>query len=105
MTEWKRNAFRCKKCGMVVESKSVHDFQSCKCGNFTDGGLEYVRRGGKIEDMEDLSEPRMQFGKKKSPAEIFNKVKVTYHKATGLLCIDDYDTNEQLAVFYVTEED
>lgn len=61
MSEIKRNAFRCKKCGMVVESKSVHDFQECKCGNFTDGGLDYVRRGGKIEDMEDLSEPHMYF--------------------------------------------
>lgn len=61
MSEIKRNAFRCKKCGMVVESKSVHDFEQCKCGNFTDGGLEYVRSGGKIEDMEDLSEPHMYF--------------------------------------------
>lgn len=51
-----RNAFYCKKCGMTVESKSVHDFQQCKCGNFTDGGLEYIRRGGKFADMEDLSE-------------------------------------------------
>lgn len=61
MSEIKRNAFRCKKCGMVVESKSAHDFEQCRCGNFTDGGLEYVRRGGKIEDMEDLSEPHMYF--------------------------------------------
>lgn len=60
-----RNAFRCRKCGMIVESKSVHDFQTCKCGNFTDGGLDYVRRGGNIEDMEDLSEPHMYFGVKK----------------------------------------
>lgn len=65
MSEIKRNAFRCKKCGMVVESKSVHDFQQCKCGNFTDGGLEYVRRGGEIKDMEDLSEPHMYFNIKK----------------------------------------
>ena len=57
----KRNAFRCKKCGMVVESKSVHDYQTCKCGNSTDGGLDYIIRGGKIEDMEDLSEPHMYF--------------------------------------------
>lgn len=52
----KHNAFHCKKCGMIVESKSVHDFQSCKCGNFTDGGLEYIRRGGNLDDMEDLSD-------------------------------------------------
>lgn len=65
MPDIKRNAFRCKKCGMVVESKSVHDFEQCKCGNFTDGGLEYVRRGGKIEDMEDLSEPHMYFNTEK----------------------------------------
>lgn len=69
MTEWKRNAFRCKKCGMVVESKSVHDFQECKCGNFTDGGLDYIRRGGKIEDMEDLSEPHAYFGKEADTLE------------------------------------
>ena len=50
-----RNAFRCKKCGMVVESKSVHDFQECRCGNFTDGGHEYIRRGGNFDAMEDLS--------------------------------------------------
>lgn len=90
---------------MVVESKSVHDFQECKCGNFTDGGLDYIRRGGKIEDMEDLSEPHAYFGKKKNAVETFNKVRVTYHKVTGLLCVDDYDTDEQLAIFYVTEED
>lgn len=51
-----RNAFRCKKCGMVVESTSRHHFAQCKCGNFTDGGTDYIRRGGNLEDMEDLSE-------------------------------------------------
>ena len=51
-----KNAFYCKRCGMTVESKSVHDYQKCKCGNFTDGGLEYIRRGGNPEDMEDKCE-------------------------------------------------
>lgn len=51
-----RNAFKCKKCGEIVESMSVHDFQGCSCGNFTDGGHEYIRRVGKLEDMEDMSE-------------------------------------------------
>ena len=50
-----RNAFRCRKCGMIVESKSVHDFQKCKCGNYTDGGTDYIHRGGNFADMEDLS--------------------------------------------------
>ena len=27
-----RNAIRCKKCGEVIESKSVHDFKFCSCG-------------------------------------------------------------------------
>lgn len=57
----KRNAFKCKKCGEVVESKTVHDLQTCKCGNFTNGGHEYVRRGGNIDDMEDISIPKMYF--------------------------------------------
>lgn len=37
--------------------------------------------------------------------EVFKKVKVEYDKGTGYLYIDDYDTDEQLAVFYVREED
>jgi len=44
---------RCLKCKDVVESKSVHDFQGCKCGAiFIDGGNEYTRIGGYPEDME-----------------------------------------------------
>lgn len=35
----------CKLCRMEVESKSVHDFCSCRCGNLSvDGGREYIRR-------------------------------------------------------------
>lgn len=37
--------------------------------------------------------------------EVFKKAKVEYDKQTGTLYIDDYDTGEQLAVFYVYEED
>lgn len=51
-----RNAFYCKKCKMLVESKTRHDYQKCKCGNFTDGGLDYIRRGGNTADMEDRCE-------------------------------------------------
>lgn len=55
-----RNAIRCRRCGDVIESKSVHDYKECSCGACAvDGGLEYLRRGFKTspeEDYEDLSE-------------------------------------------------
>lgn len=37
--------------------------------------------------------------------EIFKNVVVTYDKITGYLYIDDEETDEQLAIFYVQEED
>lgn len=52
-----RNAARCKKCGVVVESKHRHDFASCECGAiFVDGGTDYIRRGGDPASIEELSE-------------------------------------------------
>jgi len=52
------NKARCKKCGIVVESRSVHDFQGCRCGNiFVDGGHDYLRRGAEDFSLfEELSE-------------------------------------------------
>ena len=51
-----RNMARCKLCNTTVESKTVHDFRKCKCGElFVDGGKEYFRRGGDINNIEDLS--------------------------------------------------
>jgi len=35
---------QCPRCKVVLQSRSVHDFVSCKCGLiFTDGGNEYAR--------------------------------------------------------------
>lgn len=40
-----RNAAKCLSCEEEIESKSVHDFVSCKCGNLSvDGGHNYIRR-------------------------------------------------------------
>lgn len=51
------NRIKCKKCGDVIESKSVHDFNFCKCGKVAvDGGQDYLKRLGNLEDWEDLSE-------------------------------------------------
>jgi len=52
-----RNAAKCKKCGDIIESRSVHDWVSCSCGAiFVDGGHQYLRRGGEFVDIEELSE-------------------------------------------------
>lgn len=60
MTKIIKNAIQCKHCGEIIESLSVHDFKTCKCGKvFVDGGHEYLRRGytnSAEEDFIDLSE-------------------------------------------------
>ena len=40
-----RNRARCLSCGDILESRSVHDFVTCSCGNLSvDGGHEYLKR-------------------------------------------------------------
>ena len=52
-----RNAIKCRKCGEVIESVSPHDFKTCSCGTCAvDGGPDYLRRCGNLEDWEELSE-------------------------------------------------
>lgn len=52
-----RNVIKCKLCGDIIESKSVHDFVTCSCGAVSvDGGHDYLRRCGNRDDYEDLSE-------------------------------------------------
>lgn len=55
MSRITRNAARCTVCNTVLESKHRHDFVACPCGNYVDGGLAYLRRGGNYEQMEELS--------------------------------------------------
>lgn len=39
------NRARCATCNQVIESKSVHDFVSCRGGHISvDGGRDYLRR-------------------------------------------------------------
>ncbi len=52
-----KNAAKCLKCGDIIESTFRHDFRYCSCqAIFVDGGHDYLRRGGKFENIEDLSE-------------------------------------------------
>jgi len=49
-----KNKIKCLACEDIIESKHVHDFKACTCGNVAvDGGKDYLRRLGK--DYEDLS--------------------------------------------------
>jgi hypothetical protein len=51
-----QNAAICKECNDFIVSKHRHDFVECKCGAiFVDGGQEYLRRGGKLENSLDMS--------------------------------------------------
>jgi hypothetical protein len=56
----KVNKAKCLCCGTVIESKTVHDFQTCECGALSvDGGREYLKRGwdsSKNGGWTDLSE-------------------------------------------------
>jgi hypothetical protein len=51
------NKLRCLKCNDIIESKYRRDFKMCSCESvFVDGGTDYMRRGGDLTLMEDLSE-------------------------------------------------
>jgi len=52
-----RNKIRCLRCNTEIESKHRHDFKYCPCGAAAvDGGLDYLKRCGNMEDIVELSE-------------------------------------------------
>lgn len=55
----KRNRCKCRRCGSIIESIHVHDYEVCSCGSIsTDGGTEYLNRGFQFDenDIIELSE-------------------------------------------------
>ena len=54
----KANKAQCKLCKDIIESKTVHNFVQCSCGEiFVDGGRQYLRRGAKnLNNIIELSE-------------------------------------------------
>ena len=51
------NRVKCLFCKDIIESKHRHDFVTCSCGRVSvDGGKDYLRRSGCIEDWFDLSD-------------------------------------------------
>lgn len=52
-----RNRIKCKFCDDIIESTGVHDFKFCSCGKVAiDGGKNYLKRSGNLNDWEELSE-------------------------------------------------
>jgi hypothetical protein len=50
------NKAKCLRCLEIIESKHRRDFVQCQCGAiFVDGGKDYLRRGGALENLEELS--------------------------------------------------
>ena len=51
------NKVQCLKCKDIIESKHRHDFVRCKCGLiYTDGGQDYIRRGGDFTAIIELGD-------------------------------------------------
>jgi hypothetical protein len=50
------NAAICNKCNDFIVSKTRHNCVECSCGAiFVDGGQEYLRRGGDLTNILDMS--------------------------------------------------
>ena len=63
-----QNKAKCRNCGEVVESKHRHDWVACSCfrnspdtrGFYLDGGNDYGRYGGNIDDIEWIHEDSVE---------------------------------------------
>lgn len=54
-----KNIIKCNLCGDIVESEHRYDFKWCKCHTVAnDGGTEYLKRCGDLENWTDISEYR-----------------------------------------------
>jgi len=50
------NSIKCNACGDEIVSRHRHDFKWCRCGAVAvDGGKDYLRRVGDINNYTDLS--------------------------------------------------
>jgi hypothetical protein len=64
-----RNRARCANCNDIIESKHHHDWVNCSCfkndnpneGIFIDGGQEYFRGGGKLENLIRIDDDGNEF--------------------------------------------
>ena len=59
------NKAQCLICGDIIESKTRHDYVTCRCGNLSvDGGTDYIKRT--VGDMTKYKELSVADVKKES---------------------------------------
>ena len=57
MTKTAGKKVRCRLCGDIIQSMFAHDFRRCSCGKIAvDGGGEYLRIMGELENFQFISE-------------------------------------------------
>jgi hypothetical protein len=69
MAKLLRNIAQCRNCGDIIESKERWDFVACQCfldepgttGIYRDGGTDYIRNGGNLANIIDLSEWELEY--------------------------------------------
>jgi len=77
-----KNDARCRKCGDEIESKSRHDFVTCKCGAISvDGGQDYMRRCGNPEDFLPVTQKALR--RKRISSRKYNLLCDKTHKKRG----------------------
>ena len=87
---------KCKKCGDIIESKSRHDMVWCKCGKVAiDGGNEYVKISGFLEDIAFVDENNNEF-----PKAVQHTIKNSRYGKNGsltakILCVDAEGTDDE----------
>lgn len=68
-------AVQCKQCKDIIYSRARHDFRTCTCGAiFIDGGFDYIRIGG------DIEEPLIEVEVNATQQELYSDWNSTYDK-------------------------
>jgi hypothetical protein len=78
---------QCKLCKDIIKSNYRHDFKYCKCGAiFIDGGYDYTRLGGNLENIKELhleDQNGEQYPLPKPKEEKKKQIKISSAKAKG----------------------
>lgn len=103
-----KNRAYCKLCGKEVESKSVHDLRSCKCGALSvDGGRDYCRRVGHPANYIDTSVviettdiPKFRVGQ---TVQTTDGARMKVQRIDNVYGIDHYHFAEEPVVYYTED--